>query len=330
MTSLPILSFDSIGFFGSTMGIGTISGYGQVAVNLIKAWQIYNGIRVDWGNMEAPVGFSFSQPAFYQYENSKQLNIGYTPWESTRLPDAWKFYMDKMDAIWTTSNACKEWFENAGIDNEIKVLHHGINRKHYPARMRTFNPDQEPFTFLHIGSETKRKGGKLVLDAFEYLFGNDPRYHLILKGNPPWTTDLMNVSIIRKYLSQEEMTNLYDRAHAMVYPTSGEGFGLIPFQSASMGIPTAVTNWGGPRDYREYFWPLSVDHLVETDYEPHEGKWAVPSREVIKDFMIDVSSFYEDFRTIAYNNALAMDEYWSWKNIAHISLGYMQESLNNF
>lgn len=413
----------SIGFYSWLLGAGINQGYGYTAVQLIEAWNRF-GVPVWTWDDEAPVAFSFVQPHGYEYQRDR-VNIGYTPWESTIIPDGWRYYMNKMTEVWTTSQACKEWYENNGIQRSIRVLPHGINSKHYPiqyrgelsehttklesdantnstdatinsrleesnkyinrtyeyvngtgkaslydstrdsydseqrsgrkaisANVEQFQPGQlhnksnsdssertrysrinkelhqkdKPFRFLHIGADAKRKGAQFVVEAFKKAFDNDPRYELVFKGKPWWDAEeISNIRIIADKYTQAQMSELYLSADCMFYPTQGEGFGLIPFQSAATGCPTFVTEWGGSLDYLQYCWPIKVKDIIECDYEPHVGTWALPDVDHMVDQMHDVVDNYELYADFAYFYAKNLHKNCGWDSIAQQSLNWMKE-----
>jgi glycosyltransferase involved in cell wall biosynthesis len=316
----------SISFNGPLLGLGTAMGYGYAGVQLIKSWQDQN-VPVWWGREECPVAFTFGQPFYYEWQRDDQYKIGYTPWESTHIPYGWANRMNEMDEIWTTSEACKEWFILGGVKKKIRVLHHGINSDHFPVKKRTWWNDQT-FKFLHIGEPAQRKGGELVYRAFEDCFGDDPRYHLTLKGNPTFKVELPNVTVVKRKLDQDELASLYHAHHAFVYPTNGEGFGLLPFQAAATGMPTLVTDWSGPVDYMQFCWPLHREKkLVKCDYDPHEGFWAQPNYESLKLWMEYVSDSPAYFFSQAHRRALLLHKNWQWETFATKSINWMLEKI---
>lgn len=311
-----------IGFFSPLSGVGTTCGYGVAAVELIKAWQ-RQGIPVWAYDREAPVAFNMGQPHFYERVEDA-LSIGYTPWESSKVPDAWPMYFEMMDEVWTTCEANAEWYR-AVTDVPVKVLHHGFNRSQWPAVRRSESP---VFRFYHLGGDSPRKGAKRALESFLEAFEGNLEVRLTLKGTKfDFDTDYPNVDVLRDLVSQEELKDIYLNHHAFVYPTQGEGFGLNPFQAAATGMPTLVTDFSGPKDFMEFCWPLEVESMVEADYEPHEGLWAVPSGEAMTQWMLDVVSNQDKFFDEAYEKSLRMDKDWSWDSIALKSLDMMHEAL---
>ncbi len=314
----------SIGFFSPLAGTGVESGYSYAAVQLIKAWQ-RRGVAVWTSDVDAPVIFNMGQPHFYERVEGA-LNIGYTPWESTGIPVSWPKSMNRMDEIWTTCTANAQWFKEGGVEVPIRVLHHGLNREHFPLQQRSLQSD--PFKFLHIGGDAKRKGAEIVYRIFKQLYGDNPDVQLTLKGRRfDFQPTGSNIKVITDVVSQEDMTQLYLDHHAMIYPTRGEGFGFIPFQSAATGMPTAVTDWSGPVDYMQYCYPIRVERLIKTDYPPHEGLWAEPAEDSIALWM---DLFVRESDTMfknSYQVASTMDSYWSWDYIADSALKFFSESL---
>lgn len=323
----PLKSLSSISFNGPLRGVGAQQGYGYAAVQLIQAWQNL-GVPVWWGKEESPIAFSFGQPQWYEWQREDQIKIGYTPWESTSLPLGWADKMNQMDEIWTTSNACKEWFINNGVKVNVRVLHHGVNVSHFAPRQRKITDDGR-FRFLHIGEPAIRKGGRLVYEAFASLYADDPRYSLTLKGNPTFDIEISNVELVRDRISQEALLKLYHDHHAFVYPSNGEGFGFLPFQAAATGMPTLVTDWSGPQDYMEYCWPIKVKQLIPCDYEPHEGMWALPDIDSLMLNMQMVAEAPHYYFSRAFRNAQRMPAKWSWEKIGKLSLEWMQDLLGS-
>ena len=89
-----------------TPSVGSMAGYGVGAIGLIEALMNKN-IYVGYNHPKAKVHVSFVQPEWY-LGGSNQYKIGYTPWESTEIPESWIHYMQEQDEIWTTSNFCLE------------------------------------------------------------------------------------------------------------------------------------------------------------------------------------------------------------------------------
>ena len=150
------------------------NGYGYATKNIVESLQRLGHIT-PFQNPKSLVQLNFSQPEFYKMHRN-QYQISYTPWESTIIPQSWKPFLSVCDEIWTTSDWCANVFEDNGfkVDN---VYPHGIDPMWQPRKRE----DDGIIKFLHLGEPAPRKGGQMVVDAFSYLFGNNPNYSLTLK-----------------------------------------------------------------------------------------------------------------------------------------------------
>jgi len=308
-----------IAWFTPPVGVGV--GYGYAAVSLIQAIQSFR-VKVSYDTDTPLVHVSFVQPEYYS-GTQDQYRIGYTPWESTVIPAAWKRLMGEMDEIWTTSKFCQDVF--AAYDIQTQLVPHGINPDHYPISDRVV---ADKFVFLHIGGPTERKGGQKVVDAFLKLFDNDkyPDVYLIMKSNGPsearWYRGeqyMGNVSSHPKIqcfstpLDEEDMNKLYATAHCMVYPTNGEGFGLIPFQAIATGMPTICTDATGCADFAKLSVPL--DYEWADGDGVHLGQWVEPDFDDLCDKMLYVYNNWEDVKKRTLNNAYVLQEEQNWEVI---------------
>jgi glycosyltransferase involved in cell wall biosynthesis len=310
---------EEISIYAVPPSSGPIDGYSYAGLKIVKALNRL-GIRTPWRDDSSPVSISFCQPEWYSHAEG-QFRIGYTPWESTVIPDWWPKHMNEMDLMWTTSRFCKRVFEENGVEKDILVVPHGIDPDDFTVRRRV---EEEPFYFIHMGEPATRKGGQLVVDAFLELFNRDPSTRLIVKANG-WAECRLRepfgpvdahpqITLIKERMSVHELNALLGRCHAMIYPSNGEGFGLIPFQAIATGMPTAAVVWGGIEEFGEFCIP--IDHTVgPSQHDYHLGEWAHPSYESILDVMARIRRDYERYAARAYEDALIIHQKWLWEDI---------------
>ena len=137
-----------------TPPVGTGVGYGYAAVETIRGLQ-NRGLKVSYAREEPLVIVSFVQPDYYR-GIPDQYRIGYTPWESTDVPEHWLSHMREQDEIWTTSTFCKERFDEYKVNNIIRIVPHGIDPEVWRIVDRAVS---DKFYFFHLGGPTGRKGG---------------------------------------------------------------------------------------------------------------------------------------------------------------------------
>ena len=99
-------------------------GYQNAAVSSILALQ-GKGVGVFYNREEIPFHINFCPPIYYQIHNN--YNIGYTPWESTIVPDNWKYNMSRCSEIWATSEFVKDVYIKNNIHANVHVIPHGIS-----------------------------------------------------------------------------------------------------------------------------------------------------------------------------------------------------------
>jgi glycosyltransferase involved in cell wall biosynthesis len=128
-------------------------------------------------------------------------------------------------------------YEENKVHHNIHVIPHGVS----PEFLIHDREITDTFNFLHVGGDSKRKNAQLVVDAFLELFEGNNDFRLILKYNKFCYADVyIDGRIVPAYnhpqiigipenLTTSQLVDLYHKCHCLVYPSSGEGFGMIPF-----------------------------------------------------------------------------------------------------
>ncbi|WP_282948110.1 glycosyltransferase [Cellulomonas endometrii] len=78
---------------------------------------------------------------------------------------------------------------------------------------------------------------QLVLAGFEVPVGSSSEHEALAVARGPWPIVLADVAT-------EERDWLLEHAAVVLYPTSAEGFGLIPFEAATFGSPSVFIGFG--------------------------------------------------------------------------------------
>lgn len=287
------------------------TGHGHVTLKLISnIAKTRHSVTLD---RPADIELTFSHPIYYKFNNPNSYKIGYTAWESTEIPEKWKDGLSQIDELWVPNNFCKDVMSKY-FDKEIYVFPHGVDN--------VFSPQKRHYDgvtrFLHIGHPAYRKGMDLALDAFLDLYRNNPKYHLTIKTYEDAvipTVDANNVTFINKTVKYDELVQIMYDHHVLVYPSWGEGFGLIPLQALASGMPVIMTK--GWADYESYAYDLLIDSEVR--HSPwqilHPGKMFKPNYESLKNRMIYVSRNIELFLNEYYENANYVHKDYNWEKI---------------
>lgn len=320
-------------------------GYGDASKNIVKNL-ISLGLDIQKENDEMPddlkklnIGLGYAHIPLESskivinhsvpdvYINSTKYTIGFTYWETNKLKDSWVKEMNRMNEVWTTSLFMKDMFIESGVKVPVYDFKLGVDPELYFPKMRNRH---DVFTFLSIGSPSTRKNSQIALDAFIKLFGNDDRYRLIYKSSGESDARIYNgdsivssihghpgIEVIEEKLSESDLANIYENADCLIYPTSGEGWGLLPFQAIAKGIPTICTNATACTEFAEMSVPLDYKWSkfnMSGIYED-AGEWAEPNFDDLCDKMLYVVNNYQNVATKTYESAKYINENMTWEKV---------------
>lgn len=305
-------------------GLDLSQGYGTAGFGIVTALKKL-GFDVPFNDPQADVLLNFTQPPYYQFHGTDQYNIGYTPWESSMVDPGWIGPMEAVDEMWTTSPLIARWFGEAGCKRDIKVFEHGIDHRW----TKRFRKPHRTVKFLHVGSDATRKGGQIAFDAFVDAFGkNNSSVSLTFKTHAAYTMIrrevapglLMrpqdystNVHHIHGDYPLDKLISLFHNYDVLIYPSYGEGFGLIPLQALATGMPTIQTSTWAP--YNRFVIPeLNVGDLEVDSPWPleHPGKVLEPQyNDLVHAYQYAYDNFAEVSDT-AYYQADQVHEEYDW------------------
>jgi glycosyltransferase involved in cell wall biosynthesis len=232
------------------------------------------------------------------FERKSEIFMIYTMFESTEIPMEWLDWQDLFDAYIVPSEWNKQVFIDAGIKQPIFVIPLGVRAESWPLLKRNYNGT---FNIIWQGTSIKdRKGSDTVQRVFEKM--KLPDCTLTLKLNPyyfkhktefdiPLKMDGSIRSIGMRY-SQTQMLELLQKMHLSVYPSTGEGFGLIPVEHMATGLPVILSNNTAMSQFCDRSFNLPVQctevcsrYVIGEGYQPDEDEiefyiqWAYDNRE---------------------------------------------------
>ena len=182
--------------------------------------------------------------------------------------------------IAVSSHAAAEAKRLLGVpQKQIDVVHNGVDSSFRPLsaqeiaafRRRKGLPERY---LLHIGTLEPRKNLVRLVEAFGRLC--DSEMCLVLAGGKGWdyrelfakVEDLHLGSKVTfaGYVPNEELPLFYNAAHALVYPSLYEGFGLPVLEALACGTPVLTSNTSSlpeiAGDAAELVDPYSIDAIA--------------------------------------------------------------------
>jgi glycosyltransferase involved in cell wall biosynthesis len=302
--------------------------YGEIEKHLRNYSYNEENLKLDLNSPKSKIQLYYGTPDGFFYPH--QYKIHMTQWESTLIPPNWVEHGKKYDEWWTANKFGADAFINSGVPEEkVHIFEHGVDANVWTPKLRGQN---KKIRFLHVDSGSPRKRVDVVLKAFKKVFGDDPNYELTLKyshsGNSKvdwkvkenlekygdWETS--NVRYINEVLEIEDLISLYHFHDVLVYPSEGEGFGMIPLQALATGMPVISTSrWCS---YDKYFSENIIDSKlgvskIKEHYERY-GNVVIPSLDSTMYLMKKVADDIENQSNIFYNQVGDVAKEYNWQS----------------
>ena len=202
---------------------------------------------------EADVAVQFCHPT--QFDRITCVpSVLYTMYEHPELPADFVSGAHRADALVVPSRFCEEMFRANVRPMPCPLMVNPLGfdpQVFFPAAER---PAPHPFRFLYVGDLNDRKGWHLIHKEAWKLFHALPGVELYMKISgdksiAPKFFRAHNVIWDERRLSREALRKLYHSAHAFVFPSMGEGFGLTLLEAIACGVPVIATDSGGVMEF---------------------------------------------------------------------------------
>lgn len=250
--------------------------------------------------------------------------IGWTMYETDRIPE--EFVDDIIeygDEILVPNEFCRRVFEDQIGHDGIHVVPLGVDVDQYKLQDRR-NRDEKPYTFLWSGTPDRRKGWDVAYRAFLQAFRHrmDVRLVLHFRRFPIGVRGFMdcNVHAFQGDISDAVWLQTLQEADCLLYPSRGEGHGMVPREAAATGMPVICTQWGGLEDAHKWALPVPVRGLVQAEYGRWDrgtiGYWGDPDPDAVVAWMLWCYDKREQAATRGLSGAAYVREHYRWDRVA--------------
>ena len=316
--------------------IDTVSGWGNVGLNLIKSSAPFITTSLIGRLNHADDNSVFSAIArevsprmgvvIHEQPKEEWMSLPFdrkipiVPFETTRVPKSWVHRINACTALIVPCRQNVEMMRDSGVTVPIEIVHWGVDTNKFYEIDR---PVRSIFTFGVMGSLTKRKGIDVLIDAFFKAFPNEKDVNLLCKTSNSfflWAVKDKRLKIDMTPVSHEELMNqFFKQIDCFVWPSRGEGFGMPPTEAMATGVPVISTGWSGMADYMTLEVGWIIDHKMvpaedfyKNVYKEDCGDWAEPSR----DHLISLLRYAYEHRDEVKAKGKAAAEYirngWTW------------------
>lgn len=179
--------------------------------------------------------------------------------------------LKRADAIICISEQTKnDLLQYHNVDeSKISVIYHGADQEiidNYQTPMYKF-----PY-ILFVGGRVSYKNFNRLVEAFSFI---DKNVHLVCTGKSFTPEELSLISkyklqnrIHNRFVSDDELNNLYCNALAFIYPSLCEGFGLPILEAFRCGCPCVISDIQCFHEVADgaaiYFDPLNVEDIANS------------------------------------------------------------------
>jgi starch synthase len=172
------------------------------------------------------------------------------------------------DVVCVASNHTRRSLEAINVRTPIIVTPYGFPVFDFAPKQQL---NQQPFTVLSDGIQGLGKGTHYLLEAWKKAGIKNGRLRLIgpLRLSGAFMDDYAGLFEHVAYLPKQKLGDEYRSADLLVFPTLGDGFGLVIQEAMCCGTPVVTTpTSGGPECITDDIdgWlvpPADVDALVE-------------------------------------------------------------------
>lgn len=234
-------------------------------------------------------------------------SIGFPIFELNRFSDVELHHLKSQDALMVCSHWAKTMLEWNGVECPIYVVPLGVDTTIFKDGM-TRKMDNKT-RFIHIGKWELRKGGDVIVEAFNRAFTDKDDVELTMACHNPFLTDIQTkewhtlykssplgskIQIISgRFETQNQLAALINRADVGIFPARAEGWNLDLLECMAMGLSVIATNVTAHTEFCNKDNAYLVDcPNLETAYDgiwfKGQGEWAEvgePQIEQIVEYM---------------------------------------------
>lgn len=159
--------------------------------------------------------------------------------------------IDKADYFLVPSQIVKKSLLFCGVEeSKIKIVPYGVDCSQFNYVARTFH--NGALRLIFVGAVDHRKGIHHLLNVVSMFSEKDIDLKLVgaYNSNDSLYKDNCQKSNVEfcGFATHDRLTELYQKSDVFVFPTLGEGFGMVVLEAMSCGLPIIISDAAGGND----------------------------------------------------------------------------------
>src|SRR5262249_26077671 len=147
----------------------------------------------------------------------------------------------------TSDLAAQSYRSHVRSSISVKSIPLGVDLDRFkPAEHKIdFNSEAEPFTFIFVGTATRRKGFDLLIDSVERLLEEGLPFRMVVAGTMDESLFAGRKKVLqticdRGRIGHTELVSALRKAHCLLLPSRFDSFGMVIPEAMACGLPVIV------------------------------------------------------------------------------------------
>ncbi len=281
-------------------------------------------------------------------------HIGHLFWETDKLPKEWVEACNKMNEIWTASEAQANMIKNSGVNCTVKWFPQPIDTIFSVTKSEPYIiPFFKGFAFYSIFQWIERKNPRSLLRTYWKTFQGKDDVILILKtyGNnysqaqiddikktiKEWKQELQlthfpRIFLVPKLMDTIELFRLHKTGECLVSTTRGEGWGIPIVEACLSGNPVISIDKTGVFDYlpKDLYYQCStkeeeVSEVPSIKWYKQDQKWLQISEDELSKQMMMVYKNYDKAKEVGLKAKEFVQDNFNFWNVGRMMKNRLQE-----